>query len=161
MEPMQKKTETRDHAKVKIFPPLALAITLLGVRMLDKHAPWDMPPLDSLRFGSYLLMPLGFALVLLAVRELKKAKTHVNPFKTTKTIVGTGPFRFSRNPIYLGFLIFVLGFGLFHATWWALIGVTALFLILHFMVVIPEEEYLAEKFNQQYIYYANRVRRWF
>jgi protein-S-isoprenylcysteine O-methyltransferase Ste14 len=96
----------------------------------------------------------------MAYREFRRAGTSVQGSKRSTVIVRTGPYRFSRNPIYLAFILFVLGLSVWLNNAWLLVTlVPAVGLIA--MVVIPREErFLERNFNDQYSSYKARVRRW-
>ena len=80
--------------------------------------------------------------------------------KETKTLVTTGPFRLTRNPIYLAMLVMFVGFGLDYGSLWAIALTVPVAIIIHRMTVIPEERYLERKFGQSYREYRRAVRRW-
>ena len=92
--------------------------------------------------------------------KLKQANTARDPLQPTTSIVVDGPFRFSRNPLYVALLIFIAGWSFNFATWWPLILIPIIALTLHYAVVIPEENYLEGKFGDDYLKYKTRVRRW-
>jgi protein-S-isoprenylcysteine O-methyltransferase Ste14 len=107
------------------------------------------------------LITVGAVLLfLLSYREFRAAGTSVRGSERTSKIVGTGPYRFSRNPIYLAFVLFVLGLsGWLNNLWLLVMLVPAVGIIA--MVVIPREErFLERNFNDQYSSYKARVRRW-
>lgn len=102
----------------------------------------------------------GVVLFLYAVRTLRSADTSVPGNRPTTTIVRAGPFRFSRNPIYLSFALVVLGIALLVNSWW-LVATLALAVALMAFVVIPREErYLESRFPSEYLPYKASVRRW-
>jgi protein-S-isoprenylcysteine O-methyltransferase Ste14 len=86
--------------------------------------------------------------------------THPSPYRPTAAIVTTGVYRFTRNPIYVAFLLVVLAFGLFANSWWFVVFGGLLFFLLDFGVVKREESYLLEKFGDPYRQYCRQVRRW-
>ena len=103
---------------------------------------------------------LAAVIVFSSRRELIKHNEHPNPYKPTDAIVVSGIYRFTRNPIYVGFLIVVLAVGVGANNAWLLLSFIALFVLLHFGVVKAEERYLSEKFSDSYDEYRRRVRRW-
>jgi protein-S-isoprenylcysteine O-methyltransferase Ste14 len=139
-------------------PIIFLCAILLGIAL--NHA-W---PLKFMPRNVGLLGPLVTAcavvLFLLSYREFRRAGTSVQGSKRSTVIVRTGPYRFSRNPIYLAFILFVLGLSVWLNNAWLLVTlVPAVGLIA--MVVIPREErFLERNFNDQYSSYKARVRRW-
>ena len=140
-------------------PPIVfLCAILVGIAL---NRVW---PLHFLSPGIRLLGPLVTAcavvLFLLSYREFRRAGTSVQGSRRSTVIVRTGPYRFSRNPIYLAFILFVLGLSVWLNNAWLLVTlVPAVGLIA--MVVIPREErFLERNFNDQYSSYKARVRRW-
>jgi protein-S-isoprenylcysteine O-methyltransferase Ste14 len=91
---------------------------------------------------------------------LLRNKTPFNPAKPTLKIVRQGPFRLSRNPMYLALLLLLTGVAVFTGSIWMCLAVPALLIVLDFAAVRPEEEYLARKFGGSYLEYKAKVRRW-
>ena len=88
------------------------------------------------------------------------AETNINPFKPTTSIVSTGPFRFTRNPLYLAMTLIYLGLTLVANTGWCFPLLIPVLLLIHFGVVAREERYLERKFGESYREYRLRVRRY-
>lgn len=86
--------------------------------------------------------------------------TNINPTKPTMTIIQSGPYRYSRNPLYLSLTLVYCGLALLINTWWAVIFLPAVLLSMHFLVVLREERYLENKFGESYRAYCGRVRRY-
>ena len=116
--------------------------------------------LADFRSGA-VVVGLAIALALAALLQFINAKTHVEPWHPTTTIINHGLFRFSRNPIYLAFCIATLGVGLILNSWWILLAVPLLVYLLQRFVISREEAYLEHKFGDEYAAYKQRVRRWF
>jgi protein-S-isoprenylcysteine O-methyltransferase Ste14 len=95
-----------------------------------------------------------------AIRTLLRAQTPVDPYKGTTTIVTDGPFRFSRNPIYVSDLLVNLGLALLLNTWWALALSPVVVWIINIGVIAREEAYLERTFGRDYLRYKEQVRRW-
>ncbi len=91
---------------------------------------------------------------------MAKAGTDPRPDKPDTAMVEAGPFRFSRNPIYLGFLLAVAGFALRWGDLWGWVAVVLAHLVLDRFVVAKEEAYLTTRFGAAYEAYRSRVRRW-
>jgi protein-S-isoprenylcysteine O-methyltransferase Ste14 len=107
-----------------------------------------------------ILSGVGLALVVSALVLFKKHQTPPQPHKPTRKIVSVGPYRYTRNPMYLGGNLVLLGLSfLFYLPWiWFLflIGLP----INHWGIVLAEEEYLERKFGKKYRDYKKTVRRW-
>ena len=119
---------------------------------------WLLPSL-GVPFGVMLVLAAG-ALFLCAVRTFRKAGTPVPGNRPTATLVRRGPYRFSRNPVYLAFTLFQIGL----AAWVNSLGLLLTLLpalALLMLVVIPREErYLEARFPAEYLPYKRAVRRW-
>src|SRR2546428_9088959 len=109
--------------------------------------------------GSVFII-LAPTLALWALRTMKAAGTNVDPAKPALTIVRNGPFRFTRNPMYLALCLLQVALGFFLNDWITLFFVVPLALIMHYGVVLREERYLTAKFGEPYLQYKHEVRRW-
>jgi len=107
-----------------------------------------------------VLISLAPTLALWALGTMKTAGTNVHPAEPALTIVRDGPFRFTRNPMYLALCLVQIALGLFLNDWITLLFVVPLALILHYCVVLREEKYLTAKFGEPYLQYKHDVRRW-
>ena len=121
--------------------------------------------LPIMRYGICLvcgivLIILAPTLALSALITMKAAGTNVDPAKPALTIVRGGPFRFTRNPMYLALCLVQVAIGFFLDDWITLLFVVPLALIFHYGVVLREERYLAAKFGEPYLQYKRDVRRW-
>lgn len=148
--------------KLKIPPPVYLLIFASLMYYLAKYMPvWPLfeAPFTQL---AYVFIALGIILDLSAVSQFFRSKTTVNPIKpsNTQTIVSTGMYRISRNPMYLGMLFLLTG-------WATHLAVLSPFLVLPLFIwvltvqqIIPEETILEQKFGESYAHYKRQVRRW-
>jgi protein-S-isoprenylcysteine O-methyltransferase Ste14 len=82
------------------------------------------------------------------------------PFRPASTLVITGPYRFTRNPMYLGAILLVLAFALWLGTWWPAILLPVVIVVVRRYVIAREERYMRRRFGAAYDDYARRVRRW-
>ena len=99
-------------------------------------------------------------LFLLSYREFRRAGTSVQGSKRSTVIVRTGPYRFSRNPIYLAFILLVLGLSVWLNNLWLLVTLVPPVAIIALLVIPREEQFLERNFNGQYSSYKAQVRRW-
>ncbi len=106
-------------------------------------------------------MLLAPALAFSALLTMRAAGTNVDPAKPALAIVRAGPFRFTRNPMYLPLCLLQVALGFFLNDWITLLFVVPLALILHYGVVLREERYLTGKFGEPYLQLKRDVRRWF
>jgi protein-S-isoprenylcysteine O-methyltransferase Ste14 len=107
-----------------------------------------------------LLAGAGVALIATAVRQFRAAGTNIETYKPSETIVTTGLYGRSRNPIYVAMAVILIGLGLAVDSLWVVAMVVPLLLVLRFGVIAREERYLAGKFGETYRAYTARVRRW-
>jgi protein-S-isoprenylcysteine O-methyltransferase Ste14 len=122
---------------------------------------------DPVALGSWRV-PLGWALVLTFVAWngwslwlFGRNRTGLLPGQETRAIIAEGPYRVSRNPLYLGLLALDVGLALLAPTVWGLVLVPAAVLLLLWGAILPEEHFLHERFGATYDDYRRRVRRWF
>jgi protein-S-isoprenylcysteine O-methyltransferase Ste14 len=106
-----------------------------------------------------LFMFSGY-LALHAVVVLKKRGTFIDTNKPATQIVEDGPFRFSRNPMYLSLVVALLALSALFLSIWFFLAAIALWWIIDRIAVAPEEAYLEHKFGDRYAEYRSRVRRW-
>ena len=152
--------KNQDHPGVIAFPPLIFAACLtLG---LGLH--WLMPVMLSPRLplqilgGVLLISSASTAIV--ASFVMRKAGTNVRPDKPATTIVTAGPFRFTRNPMYLSLCLLNTGIALLVCGLFPLLMTVVLATILQWGVIVREEKYLTTKFGPTYVDYCRNVRRW-
>jgi len=107
------------------------------------------------------LMAIAALLGGLALGEMKKLKTPAEPWKRPVRLATGGPFRFSRNPIYLAFFFILAAIGVMADSAWIVGSIALLWIALDRFVVRREEEFLAHLFGEEYQSYKARVRRWF
>ena len=149
-----------DNAGVVVLPPLLYGVAFVAVLALRWF--WPLPIL-----GHVIAFWAGIALAMIAVaiavwgsRTMRMAGTNVNPSLPTTVVVTSGPFRFSRNPLYVALTLFYLGLTLALDTWWGIVVLVPLLTILHYGVVLREERYLEQKFGDSYRQYRSSVRRY-
>ena len=141
-------------------PPQVYLVAILGGLGLDFVWPLRWLPAGV---GVWLGVPLvigALALFLASTRRFKAAGTPVPGNEPTSTIVRSGPYRFSRNPIYLAFSLLVLGIACGRNSVWLLGTLVAAMCLMSFVVIPREERYLERRFGAEYNEYKSRVRRW-
>lgn len=152
--------EEPDHAGVAFRPPLLL-VASLGVGFLLR---W-LAPLPSL--SSTAATVIGPAIVALSVglfswaaATMLRGHASIPTNRPTDAIVTRGPFRFSRNPIYLSMVLLHFGVGVWTNSLWFFVSATVSVVLLTWGVIVREERYLEGKFGNEYLSYKSRVRRW-
>ncbi|CUI78341.1 methyltransferase family protein [Cognatishimia activa] len=151
-----------DAPAIKLYPPyLAITAPVVAV-ILDWGAPlgWDFAgPAGQVAFGAALG---GFALWLAVsgARAFKAAGTNVDPKQEALVLVETGPYRLTRNPMYLGMVTLQIALGFMFSLEWSLVAAPILWAALNWGVVVHEETYLTQKFGEPYKALLQRTRRW-
>jgi protein-S-isoprenylcysteine O-methyltransferase Ste14 len=107
-----------------------------------------------------ILIIIGIGFIVLARREFAHYGQPTDPGHPTSQVVKTGVFAISRNPLYLGSVIVLLGIALAMNILWALVTLLASMIVCHYVLIIPEEKYLAAKFGKEYEHYTATVHRW-
>jgi len=140
-------------------PPIVfLAAILLAVAL--NHV-WPLPFVPStLRLLGRLLSLCALLLFLLSFREFRAAGTSIRGNERSTTIVRTGPYRFSRNPVYLSFVLLVLGLAIWLNDLWLLVLLVPAVGFIAAVVIPREERFLERNFQDQYLSYKSSVRRW-
>jgi protein-S-isoprenylcysteine O-methyltransferase Ste14 len=150
-----------DSAQVMIRPPLAWGLAVIAGLALDWLVPLPFLPAD-LPTGWIGAMVFAFALALVAwaIVTMTRAGSNVPTNRPTTTIVESGPYRFTRNPIYLGMFLGLTGLAVAFDTLWLLMMLVPFALVIRYGVVAREEAYLERKFGDVYRGYRSRVPRW-
>ena len=152
----------RDHPGVIAFPPfiwLAGAVISTLIHFFVVHMPITTGYRTCLICGIALII-IAPTVAVSALVTMRAAGTNVDPAKPALTIVRGGPFRFTRNPMYLALCLLQIALGFFLNDWITLLFVVPLALLLHFGVVLREERYLEAKFGEEYLALKRSVRRW-
>ena len=149
----------KDRPGVIAPPPLIfLAVLIAGIVAARKL----LPPVE-VPYGvpiGIVLSSAALAFAIWAAVTMKRAATHVNPYLPATTVVSTGPFRWTRNPIYVSDTVMYVGLALIFRAVAAVVLLPVALAIMIFGVIRREEAYLQRKFGVQYSEYRRRVRRW-
>jgi protein-S-isoprenylcysteine O-methyltransferase Ste14 len=158
----QHNARSSDHAAVVIPPPLIFIGPLLAGFILQRETPWPISDRWSLLIAvAAAAFSIAVLLGLTAVATFKRRGTTVLPaWRPTRTIVTTGPYRFTRNPMYVAMALVYVGLSLAFNTLWPLILLPIALLVVDRYVIAREERYLSAKFGAAYETYRRRVRRW-
>lgn len=153
-------TEYKDHASVKIHPPILLLFHVLGAFLLNWLLPFPFAFTKLLEWTGYIIVFAGLGFAFSAVSQFGKIHTTLDPHGSVSAIVTSGPYRFSRNPIYLGFVCTLIGLPLALGNFWGAVLSPLLMILMAQLVIKHEEAYLEEKFKDVYTSYKSRVRCW-
>jgi protein-S-isoprenylcysteine O-methyltransferase Ste14 len=153
--------DTADTAQVIIRPPLAWGLAVMAGLALDWLVPLPFLPagLPAGWLGTMVVV-LALALFAWAIVTVTGAGSNVPTNRPTISIVESGPYRFTRNPIYLGMFLGLIGLAIAFDTLWLLMMLVPFALVIRYGVVAREEAYLERKFGDVYRGYRSRVRRW-
>ena len=110
--------------------------------------------------GGWLLIAFGLVILLWAMLTFLRAHTAILPSRPARSVVATGPYRFSRNPMYIGMSALYIGLSLLMSMVWPLVLLPVVLLSLYALVIRREERYLGDAFREEYAAYRARVRRW-
>jgi protein-S-isoprenylcysteine O-methyltransferase Ste14 len=152
----------KDHPDINrnIHPPVVALFYILMAYLLGWLIPLPYIVPALLQNIGFALVIIGFVLGLMAFNEFRKARTTVDPHGSVSQVVTGGIYRFTRNPIYLGFLLMIVGLPLNSGLYWGLLMAPLFVITLNRLVIEREEAYLQNKFKDQFTNYKSRVRRW-
>ena len=153
--------DTADTAQVIIRPPLAWGLAVIAGLALNWLVPLPFLPADlPARWLGAMVFVLALALLAWAIVTVTRAGSNVPTYLPTIGIVESGPYRFTRNPIYLGMILGLIGLAIAFDNLWLVMMLVPFALVIRYGVVTREEAYLERKFGDVYRGYRSRVRRW-
>lgn len=157
------KTENKEAVDVAFIPPLAYLVPLvIGLILHFWVLPLKLFP-DTLigHVIGWPLLVISAFLAIWAVRTIRREGEHENVRRPTNKLVVSGPFSFSRNPMYLSLNLLYLGIGFLVNTTWLIILLPLALVAIHYGVISREERYLEGLFGEEYQHYRSKIRRWF
>ncbi len=142
-------------------PPLIYLSSIVLGLVLNWLFPFGLAPrvLGGLIGGATILGAV--ALFIASVRTFRAAGTPIRGNRPTTTVVRHGPYRFSRNPIYVAFSLLQLGIALWVSSLWVFVTLAGALALMSLGVIPREERYLEARFPSEYLPYRESVRRWF
>jgi len=154
-------TEPADRPDVVAFPGTLYAIAFAAAYGLNLVWPLPLLAMAPLARGIGATLAIaGAILILWGVAAMRRARTNIYPSLPATALVIAGPFRFTRNPLYVALAILFLGLTFEFNTWWGVIVLVPLLAVMHFGVIRREECYLEGKFGEPYRDYCRKVRRY-
>lgn len=152
----------RDHPNINknVHPPMVALFYIIIAILLGRFVQIPLVAPGIVRNTGFVLTVVGFLLGLGAFIEFRKARTTLDPHGSVKSLVTAGIYRITRNPIYLGFLLMVIGLPLNSGYYCGILTSPLFATTMNRLVIEREEEYLEKKFKEQYTGYRSRVRRW-
>lgn len=148
--------------KLKVPPPV-VALVIAALMWIASRAVQPITASTSVRVTLALVVGgTGLVLGIAAMRTFSQAGTTVNPMKpqATTVLVTHGVYRFSRNPMYVSLLLYLVGFALFLANWASPVGLVLFIIYMNRFQIAPEERVLEKRFGEEFDAYRRRVRRW-
>jgi protein-S-isoprenylcysteine O-methyltransferase Ste14 len=143
-----------------VRPPVVYGVSIVIGSLLQFGRPRPfLPRILAAPLGSFLVV-VAFVLFSYSIRTFRAAGTPVAGNKPTTAVVRTGPYRFSRNPIYLAFAIFQLSIASWVNSVWLIVALIAAVALMASVVIPREERYLERRFGADYLDYKRSVRRW-
>ena len=148
--------------ELKIPPPAIALLICVAMWVLAVVTPvLDVSMFDR-AMAALIIVSIGGVVAVTGVAGFRRAKTTLNPTKpqTTSALVTAGIYQYTRNPMYVGVLLVIVGWAAFLSSLWALLGPLAFALYITRFQILPEERVLSGLFGEEYIAYQTRVRRW-
>jgi protein-S-isoprenylcysteine O-methyltransferase Ste14 len=154
--------QNNDGAAVRFPPPFVPLIALaagFATSWLAGPLPDPLPAGARLAAGG-ILLAAGIAFMILAMGLFRRTGQDPKPWKSSPELIGTGVYRWTRNPMYLGMGLLQAGLGLLFANLWVVALVPVTWLVIYRIAIRHEEAYLEAKFGASYLDYKQAVRRW-
>ena len=149
-----------DNPGVIAPPPLIYAGSLAVGLLLNLRFPLRFLPRKVAIILGVTLIGASVGLVSQGYQRMRRAGTNVDPYEPATVLVTEGPFKFTRNPLYLSVTLFYAGVATLMNALWAMLLLPAVLFVVNRGVIDREERYLERKFGEQYRQYKERVRRW-
>lgn len=152
--------ESHDSPGVRVPPPALYALAVLGGWALNRRGP--LPIADGIVIHVVAAALTAGCVVLMAssIGNFHRSRTSIVPIRPASALVISGPYRFTRNPMYVGLALLTVALGLFMDNWWPILLLLPVLLAVRVFVIAPEERYLKRRFGAEYVGYMQRVRRW-
>jgi len=149
------------HSGVHYPPPLIYAAGLALGWMVDHLRPLPIPAPLWLRALLALVFVLAWlGMLTAAISVFRRERTTILPWKTPTALATTGIYARTRNPMYLSLAVLYLGVALLLGSWWSVLILPLVLVVVDRLVIAREERYLAQCFPEAYGEYRRRVRRW-
>lgn len=150
------------NAGVRFPPPFVFLLGLIAALLLERAIRFPLAaPEPSWMFDAGIaLIVAGLLVAAWGMITFRRHRTAIIPYHPATLVVSTGPYAFTRNPMYLGMTILYIGGGLLLDTWWAFVLLPLVVMIIDRAVILREERYLSSAFGAEYDAYRARVRRW-
>jgi protein-S-isoprenylcysteine O-methyltransferase Ste14 len=141
-------------------PPLIYLAGILLGPVLQRIAPLPAPPANVARWLGWICVAGWLLVGFGGIAAFVGARTSMLPIRPSRALVEKGPYRFTRNPMYIGLALMQAAFGFLWRQTWILILLIPVIAAIDRFVIRPEEHYLEQRFGDAYRAYRSRVRRW-
>ncbi len=152
--------DEQDSPGIRVPPPLIYLLPLVSGLLLDRKAHVPFLPRRVARILGWPLVGGGVALSGWALRTMRAADTTMRPDKPVSNLIQEGPFRYTRNPLYLSDAMMYAGIAVLRKSLWAIVLLPLAMFVIQREVMGREERYLERTFGEEYLDYKARVRRW-
>jgi protein-S-isoprenylcysteine O-methyltransferase Ste14 len=146
--------------KKRILPPTFFNVSIIALIAFHILIPLSRIILFPWNLLGLIPIALGAVLNLKSDKDFKTAGTTVKPFEESSVLITTGVFRISRNPMYLGMVLILLGAAILLGSLSPYVVMVAFALSMHFLFIVPEEKMLESRFGMEYRQYKEHVRQW-
>ncbi|MBK9926694.1 MAG: isoprenylcysteine carboxylmethyltransferase family protein [Anaerolineales bacterium] len=151
---------SKNPEAIRVPAPILTIVHIILVILLGNLLPLPVPVPAFVPWLGLVIAGLGLVLGILASMEFRRIRTTMDLKKSPTGLVTSGVYRYTRNPVYLGFVFMLIGFSLSMRTYWGIIFIVPLVTLMNTLVIKKEEANLEKKFKTQYADYKSRVRRW-
>ena len=152
-------TEPQPSSRL-LVPPVYFLVALLLMVFFHRVAPWAQLLEAPYRYAGIVIAGVSLGLGGWAAALFRRAGTNIRPFMPSTALVVTGPYKFTRNPMYLGMAGILLGAAVFMGSLTPFVVIPAFMALIAERFILPEEAKLEAAFGRDYLDYKSRVRRW-
>jgi protein-S-isoprenylcysteine O-methyltransferase Ste14 len=149
-----------DSPGVHVPPPFFYVAAMVAGVLLRRYEPLPIGGGTLRVVGSWICVAAFLAIVAWSFLSFYRKRTTVIPNRPANALVIAGPYRFTRNPMYVAMALLTLGVGLWRDTWWIPLLLVLSLIVIDRLVIAREEAYLRRRFGEEYDTYTRRVRRW-
>ncbi|HEY5218826.1 MAG TPA: isoprenylcysteine carboxylmethyltransferase family protein [Gemmatimonadaceae bacterium] len=154
------ETLTPDNAGVRFPPPLIYLLVFLAGWAIQRVDPITLLPGGESRVAALVCVVAAVVVFGWAALSLRRHRTSIVPVRPTAALVIEGPYRITRNPLYLGLVLLYAGVAFWLDALWPLVLLPVLVFVIQLYAIRREERYLERRFGEEYRAYTRRVRRW-
>ena len=152
--------ERADNPGVRFPPPLLYAAAVLAGWLIDRQWPLPIGAATPRLTLACVLIAVSVVLAVSSVGWFRRQHTSIVPIRPATTLVIAGPYRFTRNPMYVGMALLTVALGLLLNTGWPIVLLIPTLILVQLFVIAREERYLRRRFGAEYEAYTRQVRRW-